>query len=528
MSNAVLEVETKLDSLMKGLNEIKRTSEQVGSSFTNLGKQVGDSLRDQSRRTEDYLNHLGNFGRNVAESIKNEFQALLGVGGILGTFKLGEVLEKSIAASSNLTTVLARMRQSLHLNVQQTDELKSSFVKAFAAARLGAQDAANALEGLQGKGITNLEVLKNIAFTSARIATARGERGAAGKVSGGVVDLLQAQGINPNKNPEAVSSLLDSIVKVSTVTGKKATEVEEAYRRIIDATVAEKKKALTPAGLAQTTLISTVLGPQFSSLIESVNKTPDIFKGVLRDFKGIVKPNGEYDLGRLYQALQTAKRSGLGTTVAAQTYGFDEKTASAIQTAINNYNDLSPLLNQYQSAQVDLNQATYDGMSAMEKLGSIVDVASAQVKEWGDALLGTFDSIRLFGKALGGISGSGTASTAATAGGIGLAAYLAGKFSPNILRLFGIGGGAAAAGEAAFGTSAAFIPGAAGAAAGIGLGGVAAAGGVGLAAYGAANALGADRLGQIIGDAVYRAIHGNPMQVEVKMNESGPGRGFVP
>jgi hypothetical protein len=92
MAEAKLTLDSQLPALIQQMTKLRDANKEVGKSFEQSSKIVGEGIRDQAKKTETYFNRTKDLGRELASSLKDSFKVLAGLSAIGGALDFGKNL----------------------------------------------------------------------------------------------------------------------------------------------------------------------------------------------------------------------------------------------------------------------------------------------------------------------------------------------------------------------------------------------------------------------------------------------------
>src|ERR1019366_9155033 len=140
-----------------------------GKAFEGASKSASDSIRDQSKGTESFLERLADTAKRIAGNIAEDFAPLaaLGASTAAAAGVVYETMKRGINESIALDRTLALLQTRTGGTKSAFQGLKNSLLEFAVDGRLSINSVSNAVTGLTGSSIKNLDIIKQIAGASA-------------------------------------------------------------------------------------------------------------------------------------------------------------------------------------------------------------------------------------------------------------------------------------------------------------------------------------------------------------------------
>jgi hypothetical protein len=498
MAEAKLTVDTQLDKVISQLQKIRDTNKEVGKSLESVGKTTGDAIQSQSKKTEMYFQRMRDLGRNLAEGLKNDFKALLSLNALQGVLSLNNQFQQVLKDSVSLTDSLSLMGNTMGLTASQQARFKDELIESFAQIGMGAGAASEAVSALRDSVVRGESDVLRFARAGALLSQATGAKNIAGTTKG--LEQVLVAGRRNIQDPVELDALMKSVTRTSVTTGKGATDVLGSMLEQIRSMTENEKRSTNFSALGERIAATQATGPEAMAFFKQLQSTAVEFRAQFQSAGKILNDQGAISLNGLKQFRDDLKNRGISPELAATTFGFQGESGAGLVALAKNVDKVIDSMERMQ-------RASDDAAKMAENSRSVLDAFMANIYETGAAFVKLMDamgvttdlfhSLRDFLNSTARSPGKAAALTAAAVTG---GAALTGGALTGIASFLGTGAAATVAG--------------AGGALGLGAAGVGAAG---VAGYGAANLLGAEKLGIMISNAIYDALHNSNMNITVNV-----------
>lgn len=448
-NEVILSVRSQLLKLIDELDKIDQKSRQIGDNIKGAGKEIGDQLNEQTKKTTTFLEDMSSVGRRVADQLKGDFKALASLNAISGALKLSGQFKGSLKETAELSDMIRKLGRTFGIASSDFSKFQTNITKGLGEIGLSSDVASNTLEGLSKSGtqVRGEGNLIGYSRTSGELASVTRQQGQEGNISALIAQTIQAKGGNVN-DMKQVTQVAEDVRRVFNATGQGAEETLTKMKEIFTGMSKDFRDKITSKGLANLSAASTVAGPQSTKFIEEfLAKSPIQRKAMeSQGFKGVFTEDG-LDVDKFRKASKAVlDRIGLDPRMAAQTLGLSEDAAEGFVR-------LAQSLDQVDKVQKQVNSSTGDLASQYKESMGLGESFRANINQVKKAFASPLSSITGgLTNVLSKTSQSGLGSAAVVGGGGILAAMLAGGGLRGLGKGVGIGGLAKSAGiEAATG-----------------------------------------------------------------------------
>lgn len=428
--NVQVTVNSQLLKIVDDLKKIEEQGKAVQKQLSDVAEGVGDSTKKNAKDVEGALTKMLNVGRRVANSLKQDFRALLSINALGGALKLSEQFRGSIKETLSLNDTIRRLGGTLGVAQNNFASFQAKMTKGLGEIGLSSDVAARALEGLAQTNVRGEEALLAYSKAAGQLASIGGQKGQEGNIAGGIARVITARGGNASDTSQ-MKTVAEDIRKASQVTGAKPTEILSSMESMFTTMSADFRKTIGTGGLSKLAAAGQVAGPNATKFLEDYLGKSPIARQALdaQGFKGVVTDKG-IDVEKFRAASKDIlARVGGDPRLAAQTLGLSEEAAEG-------FIRLSESLDKVKSAQDAITSSTGSLDDTYKKTLGAGDAFRANINRVKGMIAGPLSGITQGGTdALAGASESNAGALATVAGGGLLAAVLAGK------GLKGIGGG---------------------------------------------------------------------------------------
>lgn len=420
-NNVQVDVRSQLQKIIEELDRVQNKSKEVSKSFEDLGKKTGESIEDQTKKTETYFDSLTNFGRRAAEQMKSDFKSLLAINAVTDALKLSNQFRNSIKETIELGDTVRKLGNSFGIASSDFSKFQSNITKGLGNIGIGAETAAKTLEGLVGTGVKGEGAVLAYSKTAGQLASVSNSRGQEGEIAKGLANVLRARGTNVN-DTGAMGQVAEDLRRVFLQTGKGPVETLNSMESLFSSMSKDMRSKTTTRGLANLAAASQVAGPNSTKFLEEMMGKSPIARMAFeaQGGKGVFNDKG-IDLEKFGKfAKSIMGRIGGDPRLAAQTLGLSEDAAEG-------FIRLADSLDRVKAAQEGIEKSTGDLNSQYEKSKSLGEAFSGSVNRVKGMISGPTSGLQQSATdMLTKMSSSRTGALATVAGGAGLAALLGG------------------------------------------------------------------------------------------------------
>lgn len=423
-------VRSELQKIIEQLEQIREKSGEVSDTLKTAGKDTGDVLSDQVKKTEGFFAKLQSIGGRVADQLRGDFRSLLSINALEGALKLSNQFQGSIKETISLSDAIRKLGASFGISGKDFVKFQETLTKGMGDIGLSSEEAAMALKGLAGTGLRGEGNILKYAQTSAQLASLGGEKGRGGDIAGLLAGVVRERGGNI-QDPAQMQLVAKAVTKAMESTGKGATEILQTMQQTFAAMPKELRQKMSPDAVAQLSVASTVAGPQaIKPLQKFLSMSREERAGMeAQGFGKIFGAGGQLDLKGLRDVARELKGRGVSSRLAAQTMGFQGEEAEGLVRLIDSADVLADALDRTSQASDDYAKKARQNMGLSEAFNANINKVKSLIGgPLSSATQGLTDM-------LSGASESTAGAGAVVAGGGVLAALLAGG------ALRGIGGG---------------------------------------------------------------------------------------
>jgi len=417
-----VEVRSQLTKIVDDLQAIQKAAQALSAQMGDTAENVGKKAKEQTRSVKTAMQEMQDFGRRVADQLKNDFKSLASIGSLTAGLKLSNQFAGSAKEAVDLSDTVRRLGSVFGIAGKDFASFQSLLQSGLGQIGLSSESAANALKGLAETPVRGQANLLAYAKTAGELASISGQKGQEGEIAKGAAGIITARGgnVNDTKQLDAVSR---EILQIRQATGKSVTDITSALQNIYSKTNKDFQGNLKNGGSTSLASASLLGGPQATTFLEKYLGMNRIERKGLeaQGFKGIVGSNGELNVKAIQATMQEAKGRGLGDAQAGlKTFGLGDEEAKGFIRLAEALQQNEKVINGASKSVVDLNDEYRKTMS----LGDSFRASINKVKGIFSApIAGATQGLsNLLGKASGSTSGA----IGVTAGAGVLAAVLAG------------------------------------------------------------------------------------------------------
>lgn len=436
-SEVTLSVRSQLMKIVEELDKIDEKSRQVSSNLKDAGKNIGDNLTEQTKRTTTFLEDLSGVGRRVADQLKGDFKALASLNAISGALKLSEQFKNSIKETADLSDMIRKLGRTFGIASGDFVKFQTNVTKGLGEIGLSSDVAAKTLEGLSQSG-TQVKGEGNLigySKTAGQLASVTRQQGQEGNIASMIAQTIQARGGNVN-DMKQVANVAEDVRRVFNATGQGAQETLGKMKDLFSGMSKDFRDKITSKGLANLVSASTVAGPDSTKAIEELlGKNPLARKAFeAQGGKGIITDKG----------IDTDKFKRFSNTILSRIAGDPRASAMTLglsQEAAEGFVRLAQSLDQVNEVQQKLNNSTGDLNAQYKESMGLGEAFRANINQVKKAFASPLSAVTGgLSNVLSRTSQSGLGSAAVVGGGGILAALLAGGGLRGMGKGLGIGG----------------------------------------------------------------------------------------
>lgn len=326
---AKLSVETQFDDLLKGLEQINKKAQEIQQSFDKSGQAAGDAVTEQSQKTEKFLTKLGQQGKRVAQSMKDDFKALLGLNAIAESLKISNQFKGALEQVVDLQESILKFGSALGLADSQFGTFQANITRSLGRIGLGADSASRSLKGLMGTGVKGENQLIEYSSAAGQLASVSKTQGSEDQITRLMASVLRAQGKDVN-DVTALKDLSTQVNRGYQATGKSPEELLRSMESMFSGMSQDFRKRFSLQSMTQLAAASQVAGPEATTFLEQYMKMSPIRRRALdaQGMAGVIRQDGTLDTAK-FGAFSKNIRSRVGgdPQLAAETMGISEDAA---------------------------------------------------------------------------------------------------------------------------------------------------------------------------------------------------------
>lgn len=439
MPNEVtLSVRTQLMKIVEELDKISGKAREVSGNLKDAGKNVGDNLTEQTKKTTTFLEDLSNVGRRVSDQLKDDFKALASLNAVAGALKLSEQFKGSLKETADLSDMVRKLGITFGIARSEFTNFQTSLTKGLGEIGLSSDVASKTMEGLATSGtqVKGEASILGYSKTAGQLASVTRQQGQEGNISALIAQTIQARGGNVN-DMKQVAHVAEDVRRVFNATGQGAQETLGKMKEIFSGMSKDFREKITSRGLASLAAASTVAGPQSTKFIEEFLAKSPIQRKALeaQGMKGVFTEEG-LDVNKFKKASKAIlDRIGLDPRMAAQTLGLSEDAAEGFVRLAQSLDQVGKIQESVNKTTGDLNTQYKDSMGLGESFRANINQVKKAFAAPLSAITGGLTNV------LSKTSQSGLGAAAVVGGGGVLASLLAGGGLRGLGKAVGIGGG---------------------------------------------------------------------------------------
>lgn len=444
-NEVVLSVRSQLLKVIEELDKVNAKQQEVGESFKRIGKTTGDTLQDQTKRTQNFFNNLSGLGRRLSDQLKSDFKTLLSINAIGDSLKISNQFKGAIGETVALSDNIRKLGRVFGIAQTDFSKFQKDITKGLGDIGLSSEAASRAMSGLAGSGtpVSGQQSLIGYSRAAGQLASVTKSEGSEGEIAKLVAQVIQSRGGDVN-DMKQVASVAEDVRRVFNATGSNAASTLQSMKQIFTGMSKDFREKITSRGLANLAAAATAGGPNATKFLEEfLSKSPIARKAMeAQGFKGVFNEKG-IDVDKFQKASKSIlSRVGGDPRLAAQTLGLSEDAAEGFVR-------LSEALDRVKQAQEGVNKATGDLDTQYRESMGLGESFKASINRVKKAIAGPLASTTQgLTDALSKASQSDLGAGAVVAGGGVLAAMLAGFGVRGVGRGMGAGLGGIATGAA--------------------------------------------------------------------------------
>lgn len=352
---AKLKVETQLEDLLKGLQQVQEHAQSIKATFQETGKAAGESIESQSKKTETFLERMKNSGKSVARSLKDDFRSLMGLNALTESMRISNQFRGAIEEVFDLTDSIKKFGQALGIEGQNFGRFQSDLVRGLGRIGLGSDVASKAMKGLMGTGVRGDEQILGYSAAAGQLASVSKSQGSEESLARMMATVLRAQGQDPN-NVEAMRALATEVNRGYQTTGKSPEEILRGMEGMFTGMADDFRKRFSLQSMTQLSAAAQVAGPEATTFLEQYMRMSPIRRMALdaQGMGGVIGKDGTLNVDQLQRFAQTIRgRVGNDPQLAAETLGMSEDAAKGFLR-------LADSLDRVRRAQDDISKSTAD------------------------------------------------------------------------------------------------------------------------------------------------------------------------
>lgn len=428
MAEAKVTVRSDLLKIAEDLQAIARAAAETGDTLSATTKEVGKQVSDQTAVVSGALNKMRTLAKSIAGQIKDDFKTLFSVNAMLGGLKLNEQFSGSIKQAVQLNDTMRSLAPIFGMTQDKAERFKRALVSNLSDIGVGAEAAANALQGLSQTGVRGEGNLTAYSRAAGELAGVSKQKGQEGAIAKGLAGVVVAQGGNMN-DPKAMQRVADDVLRIRNATGKSATEALDMLNKLFSSANTDFKKRLREGGGVGLAAAGLLGGEGSTSFLQRfMGMTAQGRAGMEAQGIGkLVGPRGEMNAGAFQDTIKEAMRRGGGNTeFGLQTMGMTEDEAKGFVRLSEAMRQNGEAIEKARTSVVDLNSEYHSTMGLGDAFRSNIDKVKGTVTKGMEAL-GVPDVINRGTQALAKAGESTAGSAAVVGGGAVLAAVLTSK-----------------------------------------------------------------------------------------------------
>lgn len=361
MEKVELGVNSQLKKIIAELQQIAEKNEEVGRSFKDMGKDVGDSFAKTTKKTENAVNDMASRSRQILNNLKQDFKTLISFGSVLGGLKLSEQYKNTITQSITLGNTIRKVGETFGWTKGQFLDMQTKMNKGLGSIGLSSEAAANALSGIAKTAIRDENAIIEYAKTAGMLASIGGEKGREGEIAQNIAGISAYQGKNPN-DIQAMKGIQNEVLKIMRATNRSATEVSDELLTIYKSTNEDFKGQLERGGSTSLATAGVMAGPESTDFIKKYLGMSKVQRSGLeaQGFGQIMNPDGSLNVNAIKGTIKEAQSRGLDTESGLTTFGFSPEEAKGFIALAKAVEINGKVIEQAHKSVVDINKSFYE------------------------------------------------------------------------------------------------------------------------------------------------------------------------
>jgi len=363
LSNTVIITSrAELDDVIKALRQVEKAGVDVQESMADTGKAVENKLRDNTKKTQKFLEDLKDFARRAADEIRGSFEGLAKAGALKLGDRLGHELKTAVTGAQRLNDTLRRVGNTLGLTGADFVQFQTEVSKRMGALKLDTDAAANAFEGLGETQVRSKDALQDYAAAAGLLAGVGKERGQEGAIAKGIAGVITERGGDVNDRGQ-MQQVINSTLSTMQNTGKSATQALAEMKDFFHGQASDKYRAFEPKAYAGMAL-AEANSPGAMDFFKSYNNQSALGR-LPAAAQGLGKAFGENGLNIDYlrKFLPGATgRIGFSKEDAMRTFGVDEAGAKGAVRLMQNLDKIEAAQKRAQKNRRTLGEAYDDSL----------------------------------------------------------------------------------------------------------------------------------------------------------------------
>lgn len=336
--SAKLTVETQLDELLKGLQAVQKQADDIKMSFQEAGKAAGESVQQQAKQTENFLEKMKGNARSIARTMKEDFRALMSLNAVTDAMKLSNQFRGAIAEVFTLTDSIKKFGTALGINAADFGKLEAQMIRGLGRIGMSSEVASRTLKGLMGTGVKGEAALLDYTLSSGQLASVSKTQGQEGEIAGSMARVLRAQGKDVN-DLAAQRELSTQVNRAYQATGKSPEEILKGMESMFSGMADDFRKRFSLQSMTQLAAASQVAGPEATTFLEQYMRMSPIRRMALdqQGMAGVIRADGTLDSDKFGAFARGIKgRVGQDPQLAAETLGISEDAAKGFLRLADN------------------------------------------------------------------------------------------------------------------------------------------------------------------------------------------------
>lgn len=372
MADVKLSAKSEIDRIIADMTRLKQTMSEIGTESKRINEEVSKNVENNVKRTEGFFSKMTGFGRRVADQLRSDFKTLFSLEALQGSLKLSSNMKAAAAETVTLSDTVRKLGGTFGIAQRDFAGFQAKVQSGLGEIGASSEAAANALKGLSETGVRGQENLVEYAKAAAMLASVHGEKGNEAAVAKGIAGLVTARGQNVN-DPQARKRAVEDITRISTVTGKSASETAQILQDLFSNVNEQFKGMLNSKGASSLAATALYAGPGATSFLQRYLGMSKVERAGMeaQGLGKIISPTGQLDQGAVERTLAEAKTRGMGDIqTGLKTFGMSDEEAKGFIRLGEALKNNKQAIEDAANAQVDLNKAYREGMGMGEAFKS--------------------------------------------------------------------------------------------------------------------------------------------------------------